>query len=244
MKIVGVIPARYKSSRFPGKPLADIHGRPMVARVYDRARSVADFDQVLVATDDTQIESACAALGIPTVITSDRHPTGTDRLAEVATRVPADLYVNIQGDEPMVRPSSISAAIAPFLESRALDYEVTNLMTPIRRSPDIIDSTVPKVVVNDEGYAVYLSRSPIPYPKDNHQYVYQRQVCVYGFTPSALAAFARLKPGPSERAEGIELLRFIEHGIPVKFIEVDDDSVAVDTPSDLDTVRRMWSEER
>lgn len=244
MKIVGIIPARYKSSRFPGKPLADIHGKPMVARVHERAKSVTEFQEVYVATDDEQIEAACSDLGIATVMTRPDHPTGTDRLAEVATRVPADLYVNIQGDEPMVRPSSIVAAIAPFLESKKLDYEVTNLMTPIVRSPDIIDSTVPKVVVNDDGYAVYLSRSPIPYPKDNHGYVYRRQVCVYGFTPSALAAFATLKPGPSERAEGIELLRFIEHGIPVKFIEVDDDSVAVDTPSDLETVRRMWTEQR
>jgi 3-deoxy-manno-octulosonate cytidylyltransferase (CMP-KDO synthetase) len=177
-------------------------------------------------------------------MTEPHHATGTDRIAEVATRVPADLYVNIQGDEPMVRPASISAAIVPFLESRALDYEVTNLMAPIRRAPDIIDSTVPKVVVNDDGYAVYLSRSPIPYPKDSHGYSYYRQVCVYGFTPAALAAFAKLKPGPSERAEGIELLRFIEHGIRVKFFEVDDDSVAVDTPSDLETVRRMWTEDR
>ena len=239
MKILGVIPARYRSTRFPGKPLADIHGRPMVARVYDQAILVDAFAQVLVATDDTRIESACKELGIPTLLTRADHNTGTDRLAEVAQRVPADLYVNIQGDEPMLEPSTIIAAIEPFLGAEVPEFDVTNLMTPIRRMSDLMDSTVPKVVVNDQGDAIYLSRLPIPYPKDDHDITYYKQVCVYGFRPHALAHFAELPQGPSERAEGIELLRFIEHGIKVRMILVEQDTVAVDTPSDLEMVRKL-----
>ncbi|KMY68328.1 spore coat biosynthesis protein F [Desulfocarbo indianensis] len=243
MNILGVIPARYKSTRFPGKPLADIHGRPMVARVYERAAAVGELSKVVVATDDQRIEKACADLGIPTVITSDRHPTGTDRLAEVADKIAADLYVNIQGDEPTLEPDTIRAAIKPFQESERPDFEVSNLMTPIRKQTDLMDSTVPKVVANARGDAVYLSRLPVPYPKETKGVVYYKQVCVYGFTPAALRAFAGQTMGPLEWAEGIELLRFIENGIKVRMIVVDQDTVAVDTPSDLETVRevtRSW----
>ena len=243
MNIVGVIPARYRSSRFPGKPLADIHGRPMVARVYDRAVQVDAFNEVLVATDDRRIEAVCKELGIPIIMTRDDHKTGTDRLSEVAQRVSADLYVNIQGDEPMIAPGTILSAIAPFLPDEESGFEVTNLMTPIRRLSDLTDNTVPKVVVNDEGDAVYLSRLPIPYPKDNHDITYYKQVCVYGFRPRALASFAELPQGPSERAEGIELLRFIEHGITVRMVEVPQDTVAVDTPVDLERVRKLLAAE-
>lgn len=239
MRIIGIIPARYQSTRFPGKPLADIAGRPMVARVYDRAVQVAELDQVLVATDDARIEAACNELGIPTVMTSTDHRTGTDRVAEVAEREVADLYVNIQGDEPLVNPLSIAAAVTPFLQEDAPAFEVTNLMTPVRRMSDMVDSTVPKVVVNNEGDAVYLSRLPIPFPKDHQDFTYYKQVCVYAFRPEALKRFAQLSSGPSEQAEGIELLRFIENGIRVRMVLVEDDVVAVDTPSDLDLVRRL-----
>ena len=242
MKIIGVIPARYRSTRFPGKPLADIHGRPMVARVYDQAVQVDAFAQVLVATDDTRIESVCRKLCIPTMMTRTDHKTGTDRLAEVAQRVSADLHVNIQGDEPMLEPSTIFAAIEPFLGTASHEFEATNLMTPVRRLSDLMDSTVPKVVVNDQSDAIYLSRLPIPYPKDNHDITYYKQVCVYGFRPQALARFAELPQGPSERAEGIELLRFIEHGIRVRMIVVEKDTVAVDTPSDLEMVRQLLAD--
>ena len=245
MKILGVIPARFKSTRFPGKPLADIHGRPMVARVYERAAVVSEFSQVVVATDDQRIVEACAQYGIPTVMTSDRHPTGTDRLAEVAEKIPADLYVNIQGDEPTLAPETIRAAIRPFQGPERPDFEVSNLMTPIRKQTDLMDNTVPKVVANAKGDAVYLSRLPVPYPKETKGVVYYKQVCVYGFTPAALRAFATHEMGPLEWAEGIELLRFIENGIKVRMIVVDQDTVAVDTPSDLETVRELtrawWS---
>jgi 3-deoxy-manno-octulosonate cytidylyltransferase (CMP-KDO synthetase) len=169
-------------------------------------------------------------------MTRDDHRTGTDRVAEVAEREAADLYVNIQGDEPLIDPGSITAAVAPFLDGQTRTFEVTNLMTPVRRMSDLSDSTVPKVVVNDSRDAVFLSRLPIPYPKDNRDFDYYKQVCVYTFTPEALRRFTELSSGPSERAEGIELLRFIEHGITVRMVMVENDTVAVDTPGDVELV--------
>ncbi len=239
MKIIGVIPARYASSRYPGKPLADLGGKPMIWWVYQRASEVKDFKEVLVATDDDRIYSECQRLGMKVIMTSDSHPTGTDRVGEVAGKIPADLYVNIQGDEPLIAPGTIRRAIEPFYEDN--NIMVTNLMTEVKRQTDLIDSTVPKVVVNTKGEAVYLSRLPVPYPKNTDGLKYYKQICVYGFTPMALEDFCRFSKGPSERAEDIELLRFIENGIRVKMVEVDQDTVAVDTPSDLKLVRNLLS---
>ena len=239
MDIIGVIPARAKSSRFPGKPLADIWGRPMVARVYDQVAKVSAFREVVIATEDEAIKDKCSELEIPCVMTRDDHKTGTDRVAEVAKMIDADIYVNIQGDEPLLEPDTIELAAQPFMEGVS-NFEVTNLMTPIQKMSDLMDSTVPKVVVNDNSDAVFLSRLPIPYPKGGQdQMIYYKQVCVYGFTPSALEQFSRLSQGPSESAEGIELLRFIEHDIKVRMLITDQDTVAVDTPNDLETVREL-----
>ena len=239
MKIICVIPARYASSRFPGKPLADIRGKPMIWWVHRQALKVADFDSVYVATDDKRIFSECQRLGIQAIMTADNHPTGTDRLGEVARHIEADLYVNIQGDEPLVAPETIVRAIDPFRADK--EIEVTNLMTEIKRQTDLIDTTVPKVVVNSRNEAVYLSRLPVPYPKESEGLKYYKQVCVYGFTPKALESFCKNSKGPAERAEDIELLRFIENGISVQMVEVGQDTVAVDTPSDLRLVRKILS---
>lgn len=236
MRVVGFIPARFDSSRFPGKPLADIHGHPMIAWVHGRAAR-ADLDELYVATDDERIAHVCRERDIPVIMTSNRHPTGTDRVAEAATRVEADIYVNIQGDEPTLLPETVDLAVAPFRSG--VDVAVTNLFTEIRNSTELLDSTVPKVVVNGENRALFLSRLPIPYPKEERHVRYLKQVCVYGFRREPLQRFLSLGRGPSERAEGIEILRFIEHGIPVQMVECEQDTVAVDTPSDLEAVRRL-----
>lgn len=241
MKIICVIPARYASSRFPGKPLADIHGKPMIWWVHRQASKVVDFDSVYVATDDKKILSECQRLGMQAIMTADNHPTGTDRLGEVARHIEADLYVNIQGDEPLVAPETIVRAIDPFRADKKI--EVANLMTEIKRQTDLIDTTVPKVVVNSRNEAVYLSRLPVPYPKESEGLKYYKQVCVYGFSPKALEIFCNNSKGPAERAEDIELLRFIENGISVQMVEVAQDTVAVDTPSDLRLVRKLLSGE-
>jgi 3-deoxy-manno-octulosonate cytidylyltransferase (CMP-KDO synthetase) len=237
-KVLGVIPARMKSSRFPGKPLADIKGRPMVARVYDAARRADELTEVVVATDSHEIVEACGNLNIPTVMTDGKHRTGTDRVAEVATRIEAGVYVNIQGDEPLIEPEVIDAAVKGL---KADDYyQVVNLCMAIDRMTDLPDATVPKVVKGPDGRAVFLSRAVIPHPKNPAFAKYFRQVCVYAFRPRALQSFAELKPGPVEASEDIELLRFIEYGVPVRMIEVVTRSFGVDTPADLELARRMW----
>ncbi len=243
MKIIGVIPARYKSSRFPGKPLADICGKPMIWWVYNNARKVTEFDKIYVATDDKKIESECRRLSLNVVMTSKEHATGSDRVSEVAKKIDADIYVNIQGDEPLAKTSTIEKVISP-LKSIKEKIAVTNLMTEIKDMSDLIDSTVPKVVVNSKNEAVFFSRSPIPYPKKKGKTKYYKQVSIYGFKSDALSKFNILKRGPSELAEDIEILRFIENGIVVKMIEVDQDTIAVDTPSDLEAVRKILCNEK
>lgn len=241
MKIIGIIPARYQSSRFEGKPLADICGKPMIWWVYNKAVQVEDFSEVYVATDDIRIQKVCQEYGMNVIMTSEKHKTGTDRIAEVAEKMEADLYVNIQGDEPLIEPETIRKAILPFYQSD--DLEVSNLMTVIDNPVDVINCTIPKVVTNKKNIGVFLSRNPVPYPKGELEYNYYKQVCVYGFKPSALKFYSEYgkKYGKAkiESIEDIEILRFIENGFQVQFIEVDSDTVAVDTPKDLEKVCKI-----
>lgn len=237
MKIIGVIPARYKSSRFEGKPLADICGKPMIWWVYHQTLKVKEFDAVYVATDDARIKDACDKFNINVVMTSEEHQTGTDRIGEVAGKIKADLYVNIQGDEPLIEPETIKEAIKPFYGNPEL--EVSNLMTVIHDPVDVVNFTVPKVITNKDGIGIYLTRSAAPYPKGRIDYSYYKQVCVYGFKPDALEFYCNSPRGKVESIEDIEILRFIESGYKVQFIEVISDTVAVDTPNDLEKVRAI-----
>jgi 3-deoxy-manno-octulosonate cytidylyltransferase (CMP-KDO synthetase) len=235
MKIIGVIPARYKSSRFEGKPLADIHGKPMIWWVYKQACKVKAFEEVIVATDDDLIMENCIGLGINVMMTSSKHISGTDRVAEVSKVINADIVVNIQGDEPMIEPENIEIAIQPLLNQSEL--LVTNLMTKIENPLELISTTIPKVVTNKDGIGIYLSRSPIPHPKGDLGAIYYKQVCVYAFRPEALSYFSETPRGILEKIEDIDLLRFIENGIDIQFIEVKSRSIAVDTKLDLERVR-------
>lgn len=238
MKIIGIIPARYKSSRFEGKPLADICGKPMVWWVWSKAIQVKEFSEVYVATDDARIKDACEKYDINVIMTDSNHATGTDRIAEVAEKIKADLYVNIQGDEPLIEPETIREAIFPFFESG--DISVTNLMTQIKNPVDVINCTVPKVITNKDNLGIFLSRCPVPYPKGQLDYKYYKQVCVYGFKPEALKFYSdygkKYGKAKIEAIEDIEILRFIENGYKVQFIEVESDTVAVDTAKDLEKV--------
>mgnify|MGYP005935600489 CR=1 FL=1 len=241
MKIVGVIPARYKSSRFPGKPLADICGKPMIWWVYNQCIKVKDFATVYVATDDERIQRACIENDINVIMTADSHMTGTDRIGEVAEKVPADLYVNIQGDEPLIEPENIRKAIEPFYGDDTL--MVSNLMTKIKNPVDVVNFTVPKVITNKDNVGIYLTRSTAPYPKGSINYDYYKQVCVYGFKPEALRFYCeygkRYGKARIEQIEDIEILRFIENGYRVQYVEVDSDTVAVDTQNDLEKVNEI-----
>lgn len=241
MKIIAVIPARYKSSRFPGKPLADICGKPMIWWVYQQCKKVKDFAEVYVATDDEKIFEICKSLNIEVVMTSNQHKTGTDRIGEVASKISADLIVNVQGDEPLLEPETIKAAIEPFYKNPNL--QVSNLMTKIKNPVDAINFTVPKVITNKDGVGVYLTRATAPYPKGSIDYSYYKQVCVYGFKPEALRFFCdygkKYGKAKIEAIEDIEILRFIENGYKVQYVEVDSETVAVDTPNDLEKVCRI-----
>lgn len=243
MKIIGVIPARYKSSRFPGKPLADICGKPMIWWVYKQCMKVSEFDSVYVATDDEKIFSTCKSLEINTIMTSNMHKTGTDRIGEVAYKIPADLIVNIQGDEPLLEPSTIKAAIKPFYSNPNL--QISNLMTKINDPVDVVNFTIPKVITNREGIGIYLTRATAPYPKGGLDFSYFKQVCVYGFKPSALKFYCdygkKYGKAKTEAIEDIEILRFIENGYRVQYVEVNSETVAVDTPNDLEKVRQIIS---
>jgi 3-deoxy-manno-octulosonate cytidylyltransferase (CMP-KDO synthetase) len=236
MKIIGIIPARYQSSRFEGKPLSKICGKLMIERVYLQAKKVIEINDVYVATDDTRIYSACEERNINCIMTSEKHKTGTDRVGEVARKIPADLYVNIQGDEPLIEPETIREAILPFINNTRSTIQVTNLMTQIKDPIDLINPTVPKVLASREGRGIYLTRSASPFPKGSIDVKYYKQVCVYGFTPEALQFYCKSPRGKIEAIEDIEILRFIETGHHVQYIEVDSDTIAVDTPNDLEKV--------
>ena len=243
MKVIGVIPARYESSRFPGKPLADICGKPMIWWVYQQCKKVDDLTDVYVATDDQRIYDACEQLDMKVIMTLNSHKTGTDRVGEVAEKIKADLYVNIQGDEPMLEPDTISAAIKPFFENKEL--QVSNLMTKITDPVEVVNFTVPKVLTNEENQGIYLTRTTAPYPKGMIGYSYYKQVCVYGFKPEALDFFCQYgkEHGKAklEAIEDIEILRFIENNYKVQYVEVNSDTVAVDTYKDLEKVRELIS---
>jgi len=240
MKIIGIIPARYKSSRFEGKPLAKILDKPMIWWVYNQAKKVKLLDDVIVATEDQRIFDVCQTLSIKVMMTSDEHQTGTDRIGEIARKIPADLYINIQGDEPMIEPQTIEKAILPFLVDPNL--QLTNLMKQIKDPIELINPTVPKVIVNKDNIGVFLTRSASPYPKGKTEYKHYKQVCVYGFKPEMLAFFCSSQRGLVESIEDIEILRFIENGYKIQFIEVDSETVAVDTPNDLKVVNRLMRE--
>ena len=213
----------------------------MIWWVYQQCKKVEDFNAVYVATDDDKIFSTCKKLGIEVIMTSDKHRTGTDRVGEVARRVQADLIVNIQGDEPLLEPQTIKAAINPFYSDPEL--QISNLMTKITDPVDCVNFTVPKVITNREGRGIYLTRAAAPYPKGSIGYSYYKQVCVYGFKPAALQFFCdygqKYGKAKVEEVEDIEILRFIENGYTVQFIEVDSNTVAVDTPNDLQKVRSI-----
>jgi 3-deoxy-manno-octulosonate cytidylyltransferase (CMP-KDO synthetase) len=235
-KILGVIPARFSSSRFPGKPLADIHGKPMIWWVYKQAEKSKLLSESIIATEDERITEVCEKLGLPYIMTSKTHPTGTDRLSEVARKVPADIYINIQGDEPLIDPRVIDSAVSPMISDTSI--QVLNLMSEIVHMHEIVSSTIPMVVVNHDSEAIFMSRLPIPFPK-NPGAKYFKQVCVYGFRPAALIKFGDLPQGNIEQYEEIELLRFLENHIPIKMILVKSDNIAVDTPSDLKLVQEI-----
>lgn len=231
MKVALVIPARYKSSRFPGKPLVEIAGKPMIRRTWERCIQAVPAEQVYVATDDERIRRCCEEAGIQTVMTSGDCMTGTDRVYDASNQIDADLFVNVQGDEPVIDPDDIAKVVEA---SRVHPEMVINAMCPITVEADYTSVTIPKVVARPDGRLLYMSRGPIPSNKEHRFISAMKQVCVYAFPKLALAAFASVpRRTPLEGLEDIEIIRFLELGYDVLMVEVSSSSIAVDTPEDV-----------
>ena len=232
MKIVGVIPARYASTRFPGKPLADIHGKPMVWWVYNQVKKASKLDEIYVAIDDERVAEICKKYNMNFKMTSPSHKTSTERVNEVASLVDATVYVCVNGDEPLIDPRVIDAIIPSSVD----EFFAANLMTEIKSPVEVVDNTNIKVVTDDFFNAIFMSRSPIPYPRANMDYTYYKHIGVLAYTKEALNFFASTPKGKNELVEDINELRFIEYGKNLKMIEVETEVLSVDTPKDLEYV--------
>jgi 3-deoxy-manno-octulosonate cytidylyltransferase (CMP-KDO synthetase) len=238
MKTIAIIPARYESVRFPGKALADIQGKPMIRHVYERTCQVPLFSQVIVATDDRRIQDAVRGFGGDVRMTSEKHKTGTDRLAEVAQDLDADIIVNVQGDEPLIQPAMIEQAIYPLLHDS--DVSIGTLKYRITEPAELFDPNIVKVITDVSDRAIYFSRSPIPYikGKDMHgagfqDFTFYRHIGLYAYRRDFLLKFIGLPHTPLEIVEGLEQLRAVEHGYIVKVVETIYQSIGVDAPADL-----------
>ncbi len=240
MRIIGVIPARYKSSRLEGKPLADIHGKSMVQHVYERARRASCLDDIVVATDDERIRSTVESFGGTAVMTSADHRSGTDRVAEAVRGMDADVIVNIQGDEPMLDPAMLAEVVDPFRSGASAG--VVTLKKRVMHESEFADPGVVKVVTDPAGYALYFSRSLIPYPRQRTpRFAVFEHLGLYAYTRSALMQLAELPPSELEEIESLEQLRALENGIRILVIETASrqEMLSVDTQADLERAREL-----
>lgn len=236
MKLAVVIPARMGSQRFPGKPLVDLCGKPMIAWVYQRARLSAVAEDVVVATPDDEILAACTHLGIPAVRTRLDHPSGTDRIAEAVEQLDCDAVINVQGDEPLIRPETIRACAKPFADRKE------SVMTSVYSwcADDEIDNpAVVKVVTDIDDRALYFSRFPIPFPRQQRSHPPKKHIGIYGYRRDLLRAFASWPPSQLELTEGLEQLRFLERGVAIHMAEGQGSEMAVDTPEQAEAVRKL-----
>lgn len=237
MKIIAVIPARYKSSRFPGKPLADICGKPMIWWVYRQAKNVEGISEAYVATDDERIVEACDRESIPSIMTSEDCPTHLERIYEVSTKIDADFYININGDEPLIESSAIKEMLPENIDPNESYF--ANAMMTLKDPIDAYDSSKIKIATDMFGYGMYMARSPIPFPKGRSDFELKKFVGIQCFTKKALKFAADTKRGYLESIEDIDEFRFLENGHKVKFITVDATTLSVDTYKDLDKVRMI-----
>jgi 3-deoxy-manno-octulosonate cytidylyltransferase (CMP-KDO synthetase) len=254
IKITAVIPARYGSTRFEGKPLADILGKPMIQHVYEGVRQSKLIDEIIVATDDQRILEAVQKFGGKAVMTSPDHPSGSDRVAEVARKLRSDIIVNVQGDEPLIRGAVIDKSIQPLLRDDTLP--MSTLMTRVEAVKDWLNPHIVKVVADQKGFALYFSRSPIPFPRDLHierleskpfgtkrplpKRVF-KHIGVYVYNRKFLLKFSKMKPTPLEKLEKLEQLRALENGYRIKLTIVNYEPVCVDVPEDLNKVISILS---
>jgi 3-deoxy-manno-octulosonate cytidylyltransferase (CMP-KDO synthetase) len=239
-KVVVVIPARYGSIRLPGKPLVSLAGKPMIQRVYERARLAQRVNRVIVATDDDRIAKAVQEFGGEARMTRHDHRTGTERVAEVAAHETGDIFVNVQGDEPLLDPAAVDTSVGALLEEP--QAAIATVATPIRTPGDIMDPNVCKVVLDFDENALYFSRAPIPWVRDTGGHVQARHLKhlgLYVFRRDALLEYPTLPQGELERIEQLEQLRWLENGWKIRVAQVEHDAISVDVPEDVARVEKL-----
>jgi len=236
MRCMIVIPARMGSTRFPGKPLCDLLGKPMVQWVYDASIKSGVGEKVVVATPDQEIVDACKAFGAEAVLTRHDHETGTDRIAEVADQFPADVYVNVQGDEPLIHPDSIKACALPLLNDDSIAMGSVYCECP---EDEYDNPAVVKVVTDAKGFALYFSRYAIPFPRNPRQIPVKKHIGLYAYRRNALQGFSTWPMSPLEKAESLEQLRFMHNGIRIFMTPGQGTELAVDTPEQAEQVRQI-----
>ncbi|MGA9884283.1 MAG: 3-deoxy-manno-octulosonate cytidylyltransferase [Candidatus Acidiferrales bacterium] len=242
-EVLAIIPARYSSSRFPGKPLASISGRPMIQHVVERVRGAEHISRVVVATDDARIQKAVADFGAEAIMTRSDHRSGTDRVAEVAAHVAADIYVNVQGDEPLVDPGTVDALVSSMIEEDVV--QIATACSAITTQRDIMDPNIVKVVRDFDGNALYFSRAPIPWVRDRDEKIaaqHWKHLGLYAYRRDALLDFPTLPPGDLERLEQLEQLRWLENDYRVRVVETEYDALSVDVPADVERVEKLLRE--
>ncbi|MBM7556971.1 3-deoxy-manno-octulosonate cytidylyltransferase [Halanaerobacter jeridensis] len=236
MKVTAIIPARYASSRLPGKVLKDICGKTMIQRVYEQVRKAENLDQVIVATDDQRVYQEVESFGGRVEMTSKEHSTGTDRLAEVAQDLDSDIIVNVQGDEPLLNPKMIDQAVQPLLDDTTV--KMSTLKHEITDKAELEDPNSVKVITDKDDFALYFSRSLVPYPRTEEEITFYKHIGLYVYRRKFLLEYTNLEPTPLEKKESLEQLRVLENGYKIKVVETEHQVVGVDTEEDLEKVRR------
>ena len=237
MDAIGIIPARYGSTRFEGKVLADLMGKSVIQHVWENAKRASTLDDLIVATDEEKVKEEVERFGGKVVLTAKEHKTGTDRLREVVNPIDTKVVVNIQADEPLLHPSMIDDIVRPLLEDKGIS--MTTLKKKITDPEDLRNPSVVKVVTDKNGYALYFSRSPIPFPRFHDGVVFYKHIGLYGFTKEFLFTFTTLPVSALESIEGLEQLRVLENGYKIKVAETQFDTIGIDTPEDLKRAKEV-----
>ena len=240
-RVIGVIPARYESSRFPGKILAEIAGKPMIQWVYEQTQKSKSLDELYVAVDDPRVRACVEGFGGHAVMTGSQHQSGTDRIAEVVEKIPGDIVVNVQGDQPLIDPIMIDEAVQPLLDHP--DIPMSTIKTLIRNQADLTNPNVVKVVTDEHGFALYFSRSLIPYARDNKAVNVYEHIGLYVYRKDFLLQYSKWPTGYLEKIEMLEQLRVMEKGHKIMVVQTQSQNAAmggfsVDTPEDLERVEK------
>ena len=241
MKIIAVIPARYAATRFPAKLMQDLAGKPVIVRTYEATVNTGLFDEVFVATDSEVIMDTIMGIGGKAIMSKEEHDCGSDRIAEAVADMDVDIVVNVQGDEPFTERASLARVIDVFKQDPDAVIDLASIMTRITNREEIDNPNTVKVIVDQEDFAMYFSRSPIPHYRSDGEVAVFKHKGIYAFRKRALKDFATLPIGPLEAAEKVEALRFLEHGKKIKMVESEVTGIEIDSPEDLERAKAAWT---